>query len=169
MSYPDPFDETSPWDEQQPTNDMTPTALEAPVTTPATTPLPAENVTLSFKGGAGYDASLLVLRAGSVGEMNSLLHAESATLKSLLEQAAKVQSFNTGLNAPVGAGSAPKRFENGRVTAKTSPSSMGGDDCPHGRKLTEKGSWAAMFCQAREKPDQCPPLWRQKDGTFKAG
>ncbi|MFB7906439.1 hypothetical protein ACFC1T_08445 [Kitasatospora sp. NPDC056076] len=128
-----------------------------------------ENVTLSFKGGAGYDASLLVLRAGSLTEMDTLLRTESAALKSLLEQAAKVQSYNTGLNSPAGAGSAARaKFENGKVVSKGTPSGPGDDDCPHGRKLVDKGNWSAMFCQAPQKPDQCAPLWKQPDGSFKA-
>ncbi|MFD8088946.1 hypothetical protein [Streptomyces malaysiensis] len=169
MSYPDPFDERSPWDEPTETT-TTATATEAPVTTPAATADAPENVTLSFKGGSGYDASLLVLRAGSVSEMNELLEKEAGPLKSLLERAAKVQSFNTGLNAPAGGGggSAPKKFENGRVVNKSTDAGPADDDCQHGRKLVEKANWAALFCQAREKSDQCDPLWRQKDGSYKA-
>ncbi|MFC9231330.1 hypothetical protein ACFTZI_20590 [Streptomyces decoyicus] len=142
------------------------------MTTPAATAttVAAENVTLSFKGGSGYDASLLVLRAGSVGEMAELLESEGSSLKGLLERAAKIQTFNTELNTPAtkAGGSAPKKFENGRVVNKASGDGPADDDCPHGRKLVEKSNWAALFCQAREKSDQCEPLWRQKDGSFKA-
>ncbi|MFE9455955.1 hypothetical protein [Streptomyces californicus] len=141
------------------------------MTTPAATAAVAapENVTLSFKGGSGYDASLLVLRAGSVPEMAALLENEGASLKGLLERAAKIQTFNSELNAPVAKadGSTPKRFEGGRVVSKGSDGPAD-DDCSHGRKLVEKANWAALFCQAREKSDQCEPLWRQKDGSYKA-
>ncbi|MGW3232447.1 hypothetical protein [Kitasatospora sp. NPDC001095] len=169
MNYPNPFDEKSPWDEpSSPTaNSTIPNAEEAPVTQTPTNTQPPENVTLSFKGGAGYDASLLVLRAGSVGEMDALLRTESAALKSLLEQAAKVQAFNTGLNSPANAGTSPKKFENGKVVSK-SPAGLGDDTCEHGRKLVDKGTWSALFCQAPNKAAQCPPLWKQDDGSFKA-
>ncbi|MGW0876696.1 hypothetical protein ACWD3Z_40410 [Streptomyces sp. NPDC002740] len=169
MSYPDPFDDRSPWDEPPAPTDST-TSPETPMTTPAATATAApENVTLSFKGGSGYDASLLVLRAGSVSEMAELLESEGTSLKGLLERASKIQAFNTELNTPAAkaGGSAPKKFENGRVVNKGSDGPAD-DDCQHGRKLVEKGTWAALFCQAREKSDQCEPLWRQKDGSFKA-
>ncbi|MFJ2187804.1 hypothetical protein ACIOJE_07510 [Kitasatospora sp. NPDC087861] len=99
--------------------------------------------------------------------MDELLTTQSAALKSLLERAAKVQAFNTGLNSPVGSGSTPKKFANGKVVSQA-PAGPGDDDCPHGRKLVDKGSWSAMFCQAQPKSAQCEPLWKQDDGSFKA-
>ncbi|WP_280676781.1 hypothetical protein [Kitasatospora sp. MAA19] len=61
----------------------------------------------------------------------------------------------------------PKRFEGGRVVSKTS-AGLDDDQCEHGRKLVDKGSWSAMFCQAQPKGAQCEPLWKQPDGSFKA-
>lgn len=172
-TYPDPFAETSPWD--NPAVEAPAQPAQAPASAPqASAPGPAspEAVTLSFKGGAGYDASLLVLRAPSITDMATLLAAESATLKALLERAAKVQAFNTGLNSAGRSGPAPKRFENGKVvqapeTAAETPT-VAGDDCPHGRSLVEKPTWTALFCNSNDDNDKCAPLWRQKDGSFRA-
>ncbi|MFJ4093466.1 hypothetical protein ACIPYS_17970 [Kitasatospora sp. NPDC089913] len=70
-----------------------------------------------------------------------------------------------------GAGSppsgAPKKFEGGRVVP-AAPAGPGDDTCMHGRKLVDKGDWAAMFCQAQPKSAQCEPLWKQSNGEFKA-
>ncbi|MFF1908647.1 hypothetical protein [Kitasatospora sp. NPDC058218] len=176
-SYPDPFDETSPWDEPQPapTNDMNPTAPEAPVTTPAsTTPTSAPfKIGFTLKAAAGYDAEWLTPAVwGHSAEETAKRGAELLTAmknEGLIDLTAKAADYARGQYKGGGGGNtAPKRFENGRVTAKAAPSGLGDDDCPHGRKLVDKGSWSAMFCQAQNKGDQCEPLWKQKDGTFKA-
>ncbi|WP_229350049.1 hypothetical protein [Streptomyces sp. UNOB3_S3] len=66
---------------------------------------------------------------------------------------------------------APKRFENGKVVAASPSGDASGYTCDHGtRTFKDGGSWAAQFCGGRglDKSQQCPPLWRQKDGTFRA-
>lgn len=141
------------------------------MTTPTAVPTPSqapEGVTLSFKGGAGYDASLLVLRAATVGDMNQLLQKDANELADLMKRMAQVQAYSTTLNqkAP---DTAAKTFQNGRVqTTQSAPAGTPDDPCPHGRKLVEKAGWAALFCQAADKNGQCEPLWRQKDGSYKA-
>ncbi|MEU1151846.1 hypothetical protein ABZ369_02285 [Streptomyces sp. NPDC005918] len=125
-----PFGNSSPWDEPA----ETPTAeivKESPVTaaTTATTAHTQEGVTLSFKGGTGYDASLLVLRAGTITEMDKVLEEEGPQLASLMKRAAKIQAFNTELNgsekgakAPSGNSGGPKNtFSGGKVQQSSDP------------------------------------------------
>ncbi|MFJ9771792.1 hypothetical protein ACIRVF_11140 [Kitasatospora sp. NPDC101157] len=179
MSYPDPFDNTSPWGESNsaPADHSTPNASEAPVTTPAsTTPTSAPfKIGFTLKAAAGYDAEWLTPTVwGYSAEETAKRGAELLTAmknEGLIDLTAKAADYTRGLyKGGGGAGSAaPKRFENGRVTSKSAPAAgPGDDDCPHGRKLVDKGSWSAMFCQAQNKGDQCEPLWKQKDGSFKA-
>ncbi|MFB8199415.1 hypothetical protein [Kitasatospora purpeofusca] len=174
-TYPDPFDETSPWDGPQtaPTNETIPNAPEAPVTTPAnTSPIQAPfHIGFTLKAAGGFEAEWLTPRvqghtAEEAAERGAeLLNAMKAA--GLIELASKAAEFTRGqYKGGAGGGAMPKRFEGGKVTSKAP--SDDAEDCPHGRKLFEKADWAAMFCQAREKSDQCPPLWRQKDGSFKA-
>ncbi|MFD9561490.1 hypothetical protein [Streptomyces sp. NPDC059994] len=88
-----------------------------------------EGVTLSFKGGSGYDASLLVLRAGTIAEMDQVLEQEGAQLASLMKRAAKIQSFSTELNASdkgakapsASAGAQKNTFSGGKVQQSTDP------------------------------------------------
>ncbi|MFI5802949.1 hypothetical protein [Streptomyces sp. NPDC051561] len=123
----------------------------------------------TIKFGAGFDAPWLVLRSSGMTPDEAAKN-NAAVLKAfidngvpeLLSQAStKAQS----VYGPAPSGNGPKEFKGGRVVAKES---AGDDDCTHGRKLVEKGTWAAMFCQAEPKSSQCDPLWRQKDGTYKA-
>jgi len=176
----DPWGQKSPWDEAQPNTN--PTAPEAPVTNQ---PAPvvtenAENVTYSFKGGTGYDASLLVIRAASLTELNEKLTKEAAVLRSVLEKGAQVQAFNTSLNSaakPTTSAPAPQAqptFQNGQVQyqqqAPQAPfgggapeSDQGVTTCVHGpRKHFAKDTWEAMFCQEREKHNQCTPAFKNK-------
>lgn len=178
----DPWGQKSPWDVAQP--DTNPTAPEAPVTNqPVATP---ENVTLSFKGGAGYDASLLVVRAGSLAELDQMLDQEAAHLKSVMEKAARVQAYSTSLNsatktsAATAAPATQPSFNpaSGQVQysqpaqAPQAPFGGGapGDSCVHGRTprsgTNQKGPWSALFCNERDKNAQCKPLWKQKDGSY---
>ncbi|MFE4513790.1 hypothetical protein ACFRMQ_06265 [Kitasatospora sp. NPDC056783] len=168
-NYPNPFDETSPWDEPQPdtTNPTTPNASEAPVTTP---PIPAPfTIGFTLKAASGFEAEWLTPRVqGHTAEEAAQRGAEllnSMKAAGLIELASKAAEYTREqYKGGTGSGTTPKRFEGGKVTPKSSGDAM---DCPHGRKLFEKDDWAAMFCQARDKSSQCPPLWRQKDGTFK--
>lgn len=61
-------------------------------------------------------------------------------------------------------------FQGGTVQHQAAPA--GDYTCEHGsRNFKDGGSWAAQFCGAPQgvpKSDQCPPLWKQKDGSFKA-
>lgn len=145
----DPWGQKSPWDvANQP---QTPPAQEAPVTTPPVAV--AENVTLSFKGGPGYDASLLVLRASSISEMDELLDKESAALGSLIQKAAQIQAYSTSLNSGAGA-SAPATAPAARPTFNPNSGQVQYGQAP----VTPAGP---------PKPANVPDGWTYKEGTNK--
>ncbi|MEU9603666.1 hypothetical protein [Streptomyces sp. NPDC048057] len=64
------------------------------------------------------------------------------------------------------------KFAGGKVQHQTTPADAGEYICEHGRRnFKDGGTWAAQFCgapQGVQKSDQCPPLWRQKDGSYRA-
>ncbi|MFI8942451.1 hypothetical protein [Streptomyces syringium] len=74
-----------------------------------------------------------------------------------------------------GRGSTPKRFENGKVVTSNFSNFGAGQSaylCNHGQRPGKDNgpdSWAAYFCADRSLPkdEQCAPLWRQKDGSFR--
>ncbi|MFD5069174.1 hypothetical protein ACFWNC_14770 [Streptomyces sp. NPDC058369] len=169
----DPWGTKSPWDEAQPNQTQTP---EAPVTNVVEN---ADSVTLSFKGGSGHDASLLVLRAANASALNQMLDREAATLKEVVEKAARVQAYSTAVNqaakgqvAPQAPPAAQPTFNpnSGQVQYNQAPeppfgggSDLGVTTCMHGPRTHRAGAnWEAMFCPERDKSAQCPPAWKDK-------
>lgn len=171
----DPWGTKSPWDVAQPDQTQTP---EAPVTNVVEN---ADSVTLSFKGGTGHDASLLVLRAANASALNQMLDREAATLKEVVEKAARVQAYSTAVNQAAKAQGAPQappatqptfNPNSGQVQYNQAPqapfggggeSDQGVTTCAHGpRKHFAKDNWEAMFCTEREKYNQCPPAFKDK-------
>jgi hypothetical protein len=167
-TYPDPFEDTSPWD--TPTNTpKTNTAMEATLTPPAAHAHPFK-IGFTLKAGTGFDAEWLTPTVyGTTAEETAQRGAELLTAMKtagLIDLTAKAAEYTRGQHR--GASSATtKRFEDGKVRRAEAPSDDG-DTCPHGRKLVEKANWSAKFCQAEDRAGQCAPLWRQKDGSFKA-
>ncbi|WP_457785266.1 hypothetical protein [Streptomyces griseus] len=173
MSYPDPFDERSPWDETPET--PTPKKEAPPMTSPTNGPAPFE-IGFTLKAGNGFDAEWITPRvSGHDAAETALRGAELLTaLKSegLIDLTSKAADYTRsqykGGGNP-GGGAAPKRFTNGRVErAEAAPTSLAGDNCPHGRTLVTKPSWTAMFCDGPDG-NKCEPLWQdKKTGEFKA-
>jgi hypothetical protein len=89
------------------------------------------------------------------------------TVRELIDLTAKIGGYFASTSPKSAANAVPKRFEAGKVVPAPTPAESD-DTCRHGRKLVEKATWAAQFCQAPDKSDQCEPLWRQKDGSFRA-
>ncbi|WP_370422535.1 hypothetical protein AB8O64_29975 [Streptomyces sp. QH1-20] len=160
----------SPWDATE--SNTTETLKESPVTT--STAHTQEGVTLSFKGGEGYDASLLVLRAATISDMDAMLDEESGALASLMKRMAKIQSFNTELNFKDKGAKAKVAGKNTFSGGKVQNSGAGGEhkgvtDCEHGRTHVAKNGWEAYFCNADERKgeDKCPPAFlNNKSGKF---
>ncbi|OLZ74266.1 hypothetical protein AV521_00820 [Streptomyces sp. IMTB 2501] len=163
---------SSPWDELNVENENTvDNHKESPMTNPTTHT--QEGVTLSFKGGEGYDASLLVLRAATVSDMDAMLDEEAGALASLMKRMAKIQSFNSELNFK-GKGTKAKpsgknSFSGGKVQNSGGGEHRGVTDCEHGRTHVAKNGWEAYFCNADERKgeDKCAPAFLdKKSGKF---
>lgn len=152
-----PWGDRSPWDIAQP-EPQTPTAPEVPVTNPSAAVVTEnpEGVTLSFKGGPGYDASLLVIRATNLAELDRKMDQEAGFLKSVMEKAAKVQAYSTALNsggaqpAPAAAPVAQPSFNpnSGQVQYSNQP---------------------APAQSGPPRPANVPDSWTYKEGTNKTG
>lgn len=112
MTYTDPF-ATAPANDEFTTNTEETTPVTETNAAPVATTAP-EGVTLSFKGGAGYDASLLVIRAANITEMNAKLDEEGGELAALMDKAAKIQKYSTTINTPEQPAGKPS-FQNGQV------------------------------------------------------
>ncbi|WP_018565017.1 hypothetical protein [Streptomyces sp. PsTaAH-124] len=136
---------------------------------------------LTLKAGAGFDCEWITPKVyGQTADeaaQNTVDLIKALADKGVVEltsQAANAvrgayKGTSGGGNASRGGAAVPKTFSNGKVQPKAE-AAPDNDTCPHGRTLREgqgaKGPWAAMFCSAREKHEQCDPLWRQKDGSF---
>ncbi|MFI6684945.1 hypothetical protein [Streptomyces sp. NPDC050485] len=169
-----PFGNTSPWDE--PTEvPAAENVKELPVTTaPATaTTHTQEGVTLSFKGGTGYDANLCVLRSATVKEMDKLLEEEGPAIASMLRKASKIQAFNTELNtsekgvkapAKAQAGTQKNTFSGGKVQKSNDPGPGPECECGEPTTYTEWGTnkfgkpYRAFKCAEKVRD------WRSNDG-----
>jgi hypothetical protein len=135
-------------------------------------PAPFE-IGFTLKAASGFEAEWLTPRvSGQTAEETAKRGADLlSALKSegLIDLTSKAAAYTREQykGGQAGGAGARKQFNGGKVEQKGTPQ-LAGDDCPHGRKLVAKDSWSAMFCQAENKSDQCEPLWKQKDGSFKA-
>jgi len=180
----DPWGDVSPWDvagQTQP--DQTP---ESPVTNNSVAVNPAPNpfkIGLTLKAASGYDAEWITptIYGATADEVSERTVELINALKKhgVIELTAKAAEFTRsqfqgGSGKPAQPAGAKPSFQGGKVQYNQQPAAapapVTGDSCPHGRTLREgtnqKGAWAAMFCNERNKAAQCPPMWRQKDGTF---
>jgi hypothetical protein len=171
VTYPDPFDERSPWDEAP----ETPKKENKPVTAAPEGPAPFK-IGFTLKAGNGFDAEWLTPTVwGHSAEETAQRGAELLTAlkaEGLIDLTSKAADYTRsqykGGGGNPGGGSAPKRFNGGKVERKDSPTpKTAGDDCPHGRSLVQKANWTALFCDGPDG-DKCEPLWKQKNGEFKA-
>ncbi|MEU7104257.1 hypothetical protein ABZ951_04250 [Streptomyces sp. NPDC046215] len=130
-----------------------------------------DKVRVTLKGGAGFDAPWITIDAPSVADAVAQLSRKDE-VKALADAAAKAGAYFAATGKAATSGAAPKRFENGKVTPAPNPAAdTGAYTCNHGqRNFKDGGAWAAYFCGGRglDKSEQCPPLWRQADGSFRA-
>ncbi|MFD7336640.1 hypothetical protein ACFV98_11630 [Streptomyces violascens] len=170
MAHDDPFADVSPWDEPATPTDTT--TEEKPVNSAApTTPAPFK-IGLTVKAGPDYGAEWLTPAVYGHSAVETAIRGRELLTamkdEGLIDLNAKFADY-TRQQYKGGAGSAPKKFENGKVVASNASSSD--YTCDHGqRNFKDGGSWAAYFCGGRglDKSEQCAPLWRQKDGSFRS-
>ncbi|MEU3351270.1 hypothetical protein [Streptomyces sp. NPDC037389] len=178
MTLDDPFADVSPWDE--PSSRTTITEEQPLTTTPTTESAPAGRAPFqigsTLKASSAFDGEWLTPRAS--GDTATEAARRMAELLDAIKQervmekhAAAAEFMRQQHRGGQGQAVAPKRFENGKVVPAAPSADTTGYSCTHGpRTFKDGGSWAAYFCGGRglDKPQQCPPLWRQKDGTFRA-
>ncbi|MEU0912171.1 hypothetical protein [Streptomyces althioticus] len=159
------------------------------MTNPPVAANPAPNpfkIGFTLKAASGYDAEWLTptvygASAQETAERGKalLLAMKEVGLIDLTTQAAEYTrgQYKGGpkTQAAPAAPAAQPSFNpsSGQVQYNQSPPAPAGapeDSCPHGRThrsgTNNKGPWEAMFCNERNKAAQCPPLWKQKNGTF---
>ncbi|MEV0475292.1 hypothetical protein [Streptomyces prunicolor] len=129
----------------------------------------------TLKAGSAFEAEWLTPTVyGHSAEETAKRGVELLTAlkaEGLIELTSKAADYTRsqykGSGTNPGGGSAPKRFNGGKVESKGQTPQTAGDDCPHGRSLVQKANWTALFCDGPDG-DKCEPLWKQKDGSFKA-
>ena len=137
-----PVTETAPWEDQ-------------------TNSKPATEVSVTLKGGSGYDEPWVVLRGGDVPAAAALVN-DTAPLKELLDGTRKAADyFHTTRKAP-----APGAAQN-NAPAPDRGAAPGGEtkSCPHGAMQYKSGvaastgkPWKAWFCPTpKGTPGQCSP------------
>ncbi|MFF4557194.1 hypothetical protein [Streptomyces sp. NPDC001422] len=127
----------------------------------------------TLKAGSGFDAEWITPAVyGHDAEETAERGAALLTAmknKGLIDLTAKAASYTRDQyqGGQPGGPSGQKKFQNGKVTSTSKKPAVADDDCPHGRSLVEKANWSALFCNG-DDGDKCEPLWKQKDGSFKA-
>lgn len=103
-------------------------------------------ITVTLKGGSGFDAPWIVLHGSDAAELNEQLTDEN--LKALIDQTQKVGQYFAGLGKSTG----------GR------PSGGGGAAAPAGQPGQPAGSTGP-----RPTDPPCPDGWTYKEGVGKTG
>lgn len=152
--------------------DQTPAAepaVEPAAARPAATTVSApetSEVSVTLKGGTGFDAPWVVVRAGSISSALSQLKAYAAELKELLDTATKVGGYfaRNGAQKPAGGSgqtagtSAPA---NDKPAYQQAP---GGQQkfCSHGEMTFRSGvgkasgkAYKGFFCPSSNRDEQC--------------
>lgn len=167
VSKKDPF-ESTPFD-TAPETDSVPSGDEAQaevanlkVDTKAN-PLivsPEGKVTVTLKGGTGFDSPWVVIHGSDVD--NALDQLSEANLPALLEKAQKASEFFSGKKATPAAPAAPAAVS-GRPAAASAGQGGVVRTCVHGQMVARSGvkngrAWSGHFCPTPQNtPDQCAP------------
>jgi hypothetical protein len=141
---------------------------------------PNNGVTLSYKGGTGYDASLFVLRASNMRELLELIGGDprnlsnAEVLKAIFDLSAKHQAYRSGLNGSQKRAPAPESSGSTEQPVDSRPAptdAPGGEErfCKHGKMtfrtgITKSGknqgkTWQGFYCTERDKDNQCDVQW----------
>lgn len=182
------FDPTDPWGSRSPWETAGQTqpepTPEAPVTNQPVAANPAPNpfkIGMTLKAASGYDAEWLTPTVYGASAEDTAQKAKDLLLamkaNGLIEFVSQAAEYTRGQFKGGAAKQAPGKpsFQNGQVQYNNQPAEppfgggvpdhddLGVTTCAHGpRKHFSKDNWEAMFCQAREKRDQCPPAFKNK-------
>lgn len=145
-------------------------APAAPKAAPVREQAPSnEGVTVTLKGGKGYEAPWIVIHAADPA--SALEQLNDPTLKTLADLTAKVGGYFAGKGAQTPAagpsGPTPSAPTGGsRPAHQQAPG--GAKYCDHGEMVFKSGvnaagkPWSGHFCPERDKSQQCDPQWTPK-------
>ncbi|WP_457062776.1 hypothetical protein [Mycobacteroides abscessus] len=117
-------------------------------------------IVLTYKEGAGFDASWTVVHANSVEDAKAIL--KDPEFKELLDLSKKAAAYFRGGSTPTAPAAPAQPRSNVPAGAQSAP---GGDtrQCKHGEMQYKTGSkngrtWKGFFCPSpKDTPDQCSP------------
>lgn len=148
----DPFAVKANTEDEKDTTVSTETT-EAPISS-------SGEVSVTLKGGSGFDAPWVVIRAGSVADALDQLH-DDETLKALLDKAAKVGGYFAGL-APKSSGGGGGN--GGARPARQEAPNGESRQCTHGEMTFRSGvskksgkPYKMFTCNSGDRNDECPP------------
>lgn len=125
---------------------------------------PINEVSVTLKGGTGFDAPWIVLRAGSPAEALDLLH-DDATVKDLIDRASKVGAYfaSQGGSKPSGNDGGGNAQASERPARQEAP---GGEKryCEHGEMRFRSGvskrtgkPYKMFACPSNDRDNECDP------------
>lgn len=109
-------------------------------------------ITITLKGGSGFDSPWVVIRAADAASAQAIL--DDPALKALTDRTSEVGQYFAGLGKPA-ATAAP--------TAAPTPAQGSGRHCKHGERVMRSGTkngkaWTGYFCPTPSgTADQCKP------------
>lgn len=115
-----------------------------------------EKLTVTLKGGTGFDSPWIVVHATDAADALGQLQDE--TMKELMDFTAKSGQYFAGLAKPATASGGSTGG-----AASSAPASDSGKSCKHGNMTFRSGSkngntWQGWFCPTPQgTPDQCKP------------
>lgn len=124
-----------------------------------------DTYTVSFKSSPGYDASLVVVRGDTVGELEDNIKALHADLLSLvvdtenLLHAAYTASQPEPYQAPASQGQQEQQQSSGGGGSNVVHT------CAHGKRVRREGNgkrgpWVGHFCALpKDASGKCDPVW----------
>jgi hypothetical protein len=123
-------------------------------------------VTMTFKGGSGFDAPWIVIHADDLDDALTQVSEGGKTLAAVMERVQKAGQHFVGL----GGGSAPARGGNGGGQQRTSNAPQGAQEAPNGEKrYCEHGEmrfrsqvskktgkpYKGFFCTSGDRDNEC--------------
>lgn len=144
-----------------------PTAPPTAARPQSTAPSETNEVSVTLKGGTGFDAPWVVVRASSIPSALAHLKTYTDELKELLDGTSKLGAYfaRTGSQKPAGGSSAPagpSAPANDRPAYQQAPSGQT-KYCQHGEMTFKSGvskagnTYKGFFCPERDRDAQCKP------------
>lgn len=139
------------------------TTADVPAPAPAAVAAAPDKVTVTLKGGSGFEAPWIVHHASSIAEAEQMVR-DSGPLMKLAQDAA---THFTGLEPAKSAPATPRNASTAAKPAYQQAPGGEGRQCPHGEMVFKSGvskkdgkPWSAFMCPAPAgTPDQCEKQW----------